>query len=250
MGFVPLERGQKMDLDAPIMTTASQTGLAPSTVPSQPWSARSAVSTHPTSRVSDAEQALKSHANWRWFHENEKFAQQRFGRGMSDVHSGMQRAEPIPLRHQFVVPSTSRSSESPTPVITPNIQPVMPLPPHAPTSTYPTRSEVGRRVSVHSITPPSSRPALVPDQPISSISRTVRASTSGQFLSVAAPQSAAREELGTGSWSANVSSRQHPRQHQQRQDATMRVPSHPYATLHQTSLRHIPHDRCVPSSVQ
>ncbi|KAL5485496.1 hypothetical protein ACEPAI_8138 [Sanghuangporus weigelae] len=240
MGFAPPGRGQKMDLNGSMERRPSQAGLAPPTVPSQPWSTKSG-STRPTSRTNDVEQALKSHANWRWFHENEKFAQQRFASGINGVGASMQRADMIALRHHVVVPSTSRSSESPTPmpIMTPNIQPVMPLPAHSPLNGFPTRSDVGRRVSVHSTSPPP-RPLLVPDPPISSISRAVRASTSGQFLSVVAPQSAAREELGAGSWSANVTSRQYPQQ--QQQQATMRVPSHPYATLHQT-LQHNPQNR-------
>ncbi|KAL5523479.1 hypothetical protein ACEPAG_7652 [Sanghuangporus baumii] len=230
-----------MDLKAPLERRSSQAGLTPPTVPSQPWSTRPG-STHPTSRMNDAEQALKSHANWRWFHENEKFTQQRFASGINGVGASMQRVDPIPLRHHVVVPSMSRSSESPTPmpIMTPNIQPVMPLPTHCPSNGFPTRSDVGRRVSVHSTSPPPPGPPLVPDPPIYSISRAVRASISGQSLSVVAPQSATREELGAGSWSANVTSRQYPQQ--QHRQATMRVPSHPYATLHQT-LQHNPHNR-------
>ena len=197
------------------------------TVPSQAWTPRP-TSTRPPSQMSDAEVALKNHANWRWFHENEKFAQRFGGRQKTDT-----------LRHHVVVPSSQarmdlnelRSSVSPV-TVGPSMVPAMPHPTRAGAEGFspPGHPQIGRRFSMHSNTsPPASAPPIVPDQPISSTSRAARATTSGQFISVAAPQSAARDEYG--GWPANSRQQQHPYQ----ESTSVRVPSHPYATLSRTS---------------
>ncbi|THH02715.1 hypothetical protein EW145_g6716 [Phellinidium pouzarii] len=183
--------------DGPLASRVPSIHIQPSTSggSSQSWS--SAFDVRPLSTMSDSEQALTNRANWRWFHENPTFAQQRIGKR----HVG------DPLRHHVpqLVPSSNPHEVR---FVTPGME-----------GGFARRVEIDPRESSQLRSAPP-LPPVVSEEPISSRSRGgERALASGQALSIVTLQSAVCDEQ-VGGWN--------------RQAAAVRVPQHPYASLHQT----------------
>ncbi|KAH8107479.1 fungal-specific transcription factor domain-containing protein [Phellopilus nigrolimitatus] len=167
-----------------------------------PYASRQQMDYEPFPEPPSAQEALTDRANWRWFQVNPSFAQQRISK----------RQQGDTIRHH--IPQVVLSSH-----LAPQPQPIALNTPAVHASPYVGHNDIVRRLSVTS-RPGNMLPPVVPDQPISSTSRAVRASASGQFLSVATPQSAARDDFGVGGRRGSA--------------PAMSVPQHPYATLHQT----------------
>ena len=228
------------------------------TVPSQSWSTTptppsAGSETSRAQKMTEAEQALTNHANWRWFHQTEHSSQNHAGyalsqgqvRGQTVRTSGYSQhpAHHIPLRHHVVIPAM-RSSESPAPhsqfPTPPSLTPV-PSHPHSmsqsPVSAgaYAGRTDMGRRLSAP-LTIPNAPFSGIHDldsqQPISSTLRSGGSPASAGPPAGAgffgAPQSAAREEYAGHAQGRGMSGAQggwvQPGQR-------MKVPSHPYATV-------------------
>lgn len=180
-----------------------------------------------TSRTEvDTDEALTSGANWRWFHGNAAFAEER----VSNRQPG------ISLRHHAPVTLQRRVGEDRLSQFRPSTVPPlhvsrydMRYPLHirlqGATAIDPTHATLRRNRRSTGNLGPSMVPVSV--QAISSISRTARASFSGQFPSLVPHQSAIREERSG------------------RMQEPVVVPRNPFETLPGRSINQS-HENCTP----